>query len=327
LKKLNEHDLQKAAFYLLSDPARIWNSTDGERLQVLSPGRHNVHEGPDFREVAILVNGLVCVGDAELHRKSSEWLIHNHHEDNRYSNTILHIVTDCDNPNLGLRTLIVDSNEILNAFESIGKAKIPKFELDSVEELQHFALIRLMRKTADARKLFNSDGLIKGFREINFQFLRRYNNKRRRPVYTEYDLSVLLDKIIISSQYDFLEKIQANQSFEIAGELYNLLKNKVSTEGVNLRREIILNCLLPMAMAIAKEEARIDLFLWYWSTPAMQSYGILKRKFPEFEQKFLWQQQGMLEYLKDYGRKPQAVGEDYSDYGFASVLDFYKIGK
>ena len=55
----------------------------------------------------------------------------------------------------------------------------------------------------------------------------------------------------------------------------------------------------------------------------MQSYGILKRKFPEFEQKFLWQQQGMLEYLKEYGRKPRSVGEAKLQYKPDIDLDFY----
>jgi uncharacterized protein DUF2851 len=325
VNNLSEKEIQKAVFQIFSDPARIWHSTEGERLQVLSPGRHNVHEGPDFRETALLVNGLVYVGDAEFHRYSSEWLEHHHQNDTRYENTILHVVCDCDNPNLGLRTLIIDKNEIESALQESKKQPKKKFDLSSLEELQHFALIRLMRKASEARAIYNRKDLKSGLREIAFQFLRRYNSKRKRPVYTEFDLSVILDRINSSHIYSFLEMIENDQKFEIAGEIYSLLKTKISTEGSHLRREIILNCVLPMALCFAREEARIDLFLWYWSTPALQSYGILKRKFPEFDQKFLWQQQGMLEYMKEYGRKPRAVGEKFSQYGFGELLEFYRM--
>jgi hypothetical protein len=323
LKKLSEVELQKIIYKILSDPSKIWHSTDGERLQVLVPGRHNVHEGPDFREIAMLVNGLVFVGDAEYHRASSDWLHHDHNNDPRYDNTILHIVSRQDETDLGLRTLIIDENEIEKFRNTHSKKQEAKFDLSSLEELQHFALIRLMRKASEANRSYKKLGLKEGLREVAFQFLRRFNSKSRRPVYTENDLANILDRINKSHLLSFLQRIENDERFDIASDIYSLLKTKISIEGDHLRREIVLNCVLPLALCFAKEESRIDLFLWYWSTPALQSYGILKRKFPEFQQKFLWQQQGMLEYLKDYGRKPRSVGEAQKEYELDFDLDFY----
>jgi hypothetical protein len=82
-----------------------------------------------------------------------------------------------------------------------------------------------------------------------------------------------------------------------------------------------------MAFCVANEEKRIDLFLWYWATPALFAYGLLTRRFPNIPQHFLWQQQGMLEYIKDYGKKPGMVAEKETikSYGFAEILSFYKV--
>jgi hypothetical protein len=87
-----------------------------------------------------------------------------------------------------------------------------------------------------------------------------------------------------------------------------MTKQKIAGEGVHLRREILLNAIIPMALALAEEETRIALFAWFWSTPALHSYGVLKRKFPNLPQEFLWQQQGMLEYMREHGRKSTDVG-------------------
>jgi len=65
----------------------------GESYRVVYPGRRNRDEGPDFQG-AILANdkGGLINGDIEVHLRAQEWYGHGHHEDQRYSNVILHVV-------------------------------------------------------------------------------------------------------------------------------------------------------------------------------------------------------------------------------------------
>ena len=106
--------------------------------------------------------------------------------------------------------------------------------------------------------------------------------------------------------------------------MHELIRKKNLDEGAHLRRELLLNCVLPLALCIANEESRIGLFLWFWSTPALHQYGMLTRKFKDLPQNFLWQQQGMLEYIKDHGRRVNVVSESLKEYGFAEILSFYR---
>lgn len=329
INSVPEQQLQKAVHNLLSDPSLVMKTRSGQRLQILSPGRFNVHEGPDFKEIAMLIEGNIIVGDAEFHRVTSDWHVHNHGKDENFQSVILHVVAR-DNrldEEFPFQTLCLDEKQIMDEIQNIEK-KTEEVDISSVEDLQDYALLRLLRKSAIAQKLLKNKGLEIAAREISYNFIHRYNSKRRRPVYTSERLDELLKKIDSSAAYNFLEELQAGIQMFIPDKMHNLLREKIHDEGEHLRREIILNCILPIAICLANEEARINLFLWYWSTPALQTYGILKRRFSDMPQNFLWQQQGMLEYIKEHGRKPGMVSEAVSNnYGFAEILSFFRIGR
>jgi len=76
-------------------------------------------------------------------------------------------------------------------------------------------------------------------------------------------------------------------------------------EGKGTRLELMLNVLLPMALAEASEEQKNLLLMWFWSLKAPHRYGTLARRFPTLPQQYVWQQQGMLEYLREcrYGKE------------------------
>lgn len=326
--KTDEKLLQKAVHLLLSDPSVVRSTQSDKRLQILSPGRINVHQGPDFQDIAILLDGMVLVGDAEFHRRASDWNNHLHSSDDSYRNVILHIILE-DNRTIDRRfeTLLLNQNEVSNSLNSeLFKYKQP-LNMDSLEELQHYALIRLLRKSSEAQKLLNQFGLKKAFLSISSDFIARFDKKRRYPVYDAQKFEKLLDDITNSKAFMFLSDLHLKKSIHIADSLQTLLKTKLSIEGAHLRRELLLNCLLPLAVCIAEEESRIALFLWYWSTPALNKYGVLSRRFENLPQNFLWQQQGMLEYLREHGKKKNVISETIKQYGFAEMLSFYKIGK
>lgn len=79
----NNHDLQ---------------TSSGENLQVLRPGEQNRHQGPDFTGALIRVGGTLWCGQVELHGRSSDWHRHGHQTDPNYSNVILHVVMEDDQP-------------------------------------------------------------------------------------------------------------------------------------------------------------------------------------------------------------------------------------
>jgi len=329
IKNIREKELQDAVHFLLSDPSAVRRTKSGKRLQMLSPGRLNVLEGPDFIEIAILLDGMVLIGDAEFHKKSSDWITHSHDSDRRYDSVILHIVIE-DNAEIirtGFDVLLLDEEEVLNAIEDLQKEETNKPDIFTLEELQHYALLRLLRKTSLAQKLLNSEGLDKTVKTLVRDYIDKYRSRRKRPVYSGDSLSLIAEGIKNSHVYEFLLSLTAGEYLHIPDIMQMLVKTKMFEEGSHFRRELLLNCILPVALCLANEEARINLFLWFWSTPALHQYGILKRRFKEFPQNFLWQQQGMLEYIKEHGKRVNVVSEALKDYGFAEVLSFYRLGR
>lgn len=323
--QLDENLLQDGLHHLLSDPSIVRNTVIGKRIQVLSPGQKNVNGGPDYLDIAILLDGQVIIGNGEYHRRSSEWLAHDHDSDEKYASVILHIVSELDiNLTNEFETLLIPEDAIVQAYEDLVSREAVETPIDSLEDLQHFALIRLLRKTAEAQKLINASGLESAFVSLTQDFIGRYDSRRRRPVYDTNKLKSYVENYRDNLSFKFLSDLSDGIEISIPDSMQYLVKKKNLDEGAHLRREILLNCVLPLALCIANEESRIGLFLWFWSTPALHQYGKLARKFKDLPQNFLWQQQGMLEYIKDHGRRVNIVSESLKEYGFAEILSFYK---
>lgn len=66
-------------------------TTTGRPLQILDPGEHNHHAGPDFINARILIDDQLWAGNVEMHIKASEWDAHGHGQDPAYNNVILHV--------------------------------------------------------------------------------------------------------------------------------------------------------------------------------------------------------------------------------------------
>lgn len=326
--QIHEQKLQNAIHFMLSDPSAIRSTKSGKRLQILSPGRLNVHEGPDFLEIAILLDGMVIVGDAEFHRRTSDWNLHAHDSDERYNSVILHIafMDDDKTQSRNFEVLCLEESQVLNVIKTIDEEKV-EADIFSIEELQHYALLRLLRKTSEAQVILRTQSLEKTLRQMVSDYITKYNSRRKRPVYTHDKLFSLIQNINESQFQYFLNDLTTGKELQIPDIIQTLIKNKISGEGAHLRREIVLNCILPIALCLANEQARISLFLWFWSTPALNTYGLLNRQFRDLPQNFLWQQQGMLEYIKEHGRKANVVSDVVKSYGFAEMLSFYRLGR
>lgn len=102
-------------------------TTEGEPLQVLHPGQLNSNQGPDFLQSSIKIAGTTWVGNIEVHTRSSLWNTHKHHQDNNYTNVILHVVWQDD-------AAIHNPNDI--PVLTLGD-KTPKLLLQKYEALMH----------------------------------------------------------------------------------------------------------------------------------------------------------------------------------------------
>ncbi|MCX7879237.1 MAG: DUF2851 family protein [Ignavibacteria bacterium] len=318
-----EISLQKKVYRFISDPSKVFSTTSGKRLQILSPGQLNRNEGPDFLDTALLLNGTILICDAEFHSKASDWDLHQHLQNPNYRNVGLHIVIENDKKiDFPFETLVIKTSDLKDIDYSTNAGSFEVIE--SYEEIQNYALFRLLRKTAEAKIIVENMNLEQSFATLIKNFLYRYFSKRHRPIYEKIDIEKFVKDFTESEMTVFLRNIQVGLNFNVSEQIFKLMKTKISTEGNHLRREIILNCLLPLSLAIANEEQRISLFVWFWSTPSLNSYGVLKRKFKNLPQNFLWQQQGLLEILQEYGKK--SAGNTPKNLKIGEVLNFFVVG-
>ncbi|MDO5036175.1 MAG: DUF2851 family protein [Porphyromonas sp.] len=69
---------------------------DGKPVQVLSSGRRNYSDGPDFLLAKVMIDGITWVGSIEIHNCASEWYRHGHERDPLYNAVVLQVVLEAD---------------------------------------------------------------------------------------------------------------------------------------------------------------------------------------------------------------------------------------
>lgn len=77
-------------------PLKELRTTTGQLLEVIDSGQSNTNAGPDFFNAKIKLDGVLWVGNIEIHRASSDWFKHGHHTNRVYDSVILHIATNID---------------------------------------------------------------------------------------------------------------------------------------------------------------------------------------------------------------------------------------
>ncbi|RZK81151.1 MAG: DUF2851 family protein [Pedobacter sp.] len=95
MAQLSENFLFFIWQYRLFDSTSI-SCTNGQSLRIIHPGVINKHAGPDFTEAKVIIDGTTWVGNVEIHIKSSDWLLHKHHQNSAYESVILHVVYEDD---------------------------------------------------------------------------------------------------------------------------------------------------------------------------------------------------------------------------------------
>jgi len=94
----------------------------GEKLQIISPGKLNSNQGPDFTDAQIKIDDTILAGSIELHLKASHWNEHGHSKDANYKNVILHVVFENDLPQSSVPVLELQtrvSNLLLDRYTDL----------------------------------------------------------------------------------------------------------------------------------------------------------------------------------------------------------------
>lgn len=91
-------------WYALPPGARLPLS-NGESCRLLFAGHTGSATGPDVLDAIIHFprQEMQWVGDVEFHVRASDWYRHQHQNDARYNNVILHVVLVCDEPSHAVR--------------------------------------------------------------------------------------------------------------------------------------------------------------------------------------------------------------------------------
>ncbi len=308
-KNIHERHLQRMVHVFLDASPCELKTGSGKRAHILSPGVINVYGGPDFRNIAMLLDGRLVIGDAEFHRKSSEWLQHRHHENHEYDNVVLHIVFENDlKKKLPHEILKLDREKLVKKCLP-GLAASNKLSLSGIEELKDFAFKRLKRLSGDADRLASYMPENKAFTEFASIFIEKYKNKRKRPYYNCHDLDSIPLNMMNSKLKEIIPNIRECSAEDLKRVIINFHFIKINGAGKKLKTELLINCVLPFAYSQGNAEIRTEILNYYWSIPAAASYGKLLRKFPELPQQYCWQQQGMLEYLAEFGSFQERIAE------------------
>ncbi len=72
------------------------STPDGNSVEVVDPGVHNLGSGPDFFNAKVRIDGTLWAGNVEIHLRSSDWFRHHHETDAAYNNVVLHVAADID---------------------------------------------------------------------------------------------------------------------------------------------------------------------------------------------------------------------------------------
>ena len=301
----------------------VLNTVSGKTVKIIFIGDFNQEYGPDFSNSCVLIDGELKIGDIEVHKQSSCWAVHNHFNNNDYNNVILHIVLQNDKDVSDLlpancETLVLDDKMLLSFIEKNGEECIDN-NLDNITlDCSKYALKRLLKKTIEIYYLLLNNSLETVFLCNVHTFLSRFYYRRRRSnLYTEDDIINIMKAIPESTFTRFLINIKECRIKSFDSEIKELLKHKISNEGKHLRTELFINCVFPIAFCISNETQKKALLFWYWKMKNTCVYQRLTKAFPLQSQKYIWQQQGLIEILSEQQiKKIDSIDDKVKDFSF-----------
>jgi hypothetical protein len=196
---------------------------EDEKIELVNVGTHNHDTGPDFSNARIRIDGTLWAGSVEIHKKSSDWLVHQHQKDEAYNNTILHVVYEHDQniyridgtaiPTVVLKNKIPDQYLQRYWELSVSKQKIPcEYRFFAVPTvLKNLWLERLVVERLEDKTLEIRNGLEQtknNWEETFYQFLARNFGAKQNSTAFEA-LAKSLPLIVLSKHKNNLFQLEA----------------------------------------------------------------------------------------------------------------------
>jgi len=100
----------------LIDLKKLLINFSGEKVVIIDAGTRNLDSGPDFFNARIKIGNTIWAGNVEVHVRSSDWILHNHQNDDAYDNIILHVVYQDDSPVYRKKGEKIPTIELKNRF-------------------------------------------------------------------------------------------------------------------------------------------------------------------------------------------------------------------
>lgn len=235
-------------------------TSKGERLHILDVGKANTNAGSDFQQVKVQIDDFLWQGDAEIHIRASDWKKHQHQQNARYNQVVLHIVWEEDEPILRpdgtpVPTLVLKDKIQPDTFQKYQYLQTSKSEIacgrliGEVDELHKTAMLdralvrRLENKASALKEIWLANH--KDWEETAYQLLAQ-NFGFKVNAYQFFRLSqltplkylrkhsdqVLQIEAMLFGQAGFLEKNFTESYPQILQQEYTFLKAKYRLEGL-----------------------------------------------------------------------------------------------
>ncbi|PRY13247.1 uncharacterized protein DUF2851 [Pontibacter ummariensis] len=238
-------------------------TADDEMLQVLRVGYYNTDAGPDFREAILRVGEVEWSGSVEIHVRASEWYRHQHQQDPRYDQVVLHVVWEADKPvqrTDGTLVPVLELKErvdlqLLKTYERLQQAKnaipcaafwpdVP--EITKTLMLERALVERLETKGEEVLKTFQRyehdweqtayHTLLRGFGfKINQQAFGELANALPLSVVRRHQASLLQLEALLLGQAGFLEEAPDEYARQLQKE-YLFLSHKYQLQTRKMER-------------------------------------------------------------------------------------------
>mgnify|MGYP002224653824 CR=1 FL=1 len=77
-------------------PLKELKTTTGQQVEVYRYGTGEYRRRSRFFNAKLKLDGVLWIGNIEIHERSSDWFKHGHHADAGYNSVILHIASEID---------------------------------------------------------------------------------------------------------------------------------------------------------------------------------------------------------------------------------------
>jgi len=288
--EVHERELQLAIHSSWLIASRRYRSVAGNDVLIAHPGRIQPYEGPDFQNMCLIIDGVLTIGNGEFHRKTSDWFAHNHHLDKRYKDLMIHFVFihDIDDSGIPGHTIIINPDQF-----HFAEKQTQKNSVNSLDDLQDYALNRVLRRSRELLKLHRSiHDPISLLEVYSMMFLQRRLSLRAR-ISTGYTQKGTIHDFVHS---ECIRRLREGEKIPV--NIARVARQDRGNISNHLFVELFVNCMAPYIVCF--EIGDLHAFKeWYWTQPRLSVYHSLYRRFPDIPQSYMWQQQGVLEWIRE----------------------------